>query len=789
MTHLLLSLRLAAVALLVLCDTSNGYSQSPQTVTGYVYSELGEPVQFAQVAGSGDSESYALSDESGAFSLRTDSDSLRITALLYRDTVMAVSALGNTKRVALRPINLRTAYVTAQRGVGAAHAYRMAPAQLSSIPALGGEVDVYRSVHALPGVSGQSEGTATVGIRGAEPSQTLVLLDGAPLFAPAVFFGYQGGIHYATVRDVVVYTGGYPVEMGGRIGGVMEVNTRRGSGKGGHKREGGVGFPNLTFAAEGPLRNTESNSDTSGSYFFAARGTYLGAFLAISGDHFYQGDAMAKINLRRRRGYDISISLYGNLSAIGARKDTDNLEPGDLTGYSNLSLNLYASKLLPSGVSSFRFVSGQYRTFLNGDFIEAGQADEPDVYTVKQANLFTRSAATYVRTNTTGWANTKFGGELELNRYVSKVSEFINSSRERSGSSLPLHSSVTSGFGAAQVPIGSVLELDVGLRVSWLRSFADDYDASWVEPRLGVSAALNSTSSIALAYDRMSQTQLVFGSLTSGGGTFEQFLPPTNATGVPKSNQISAIYRKRSRSESRIEYNASLSVYYRSYRELSSTVVDGVVGRVDPLDIERFVTSGSGRSWGVDVFGSVAFSGLTSARVSYSLGRSLRTFPEINRGSEYPYRWERPHVLSMVASHRMSHGSAWTVSGMFTYESGYPYSYPDAAVFTGVARVPQFTLHFSEINNVRAKAHHRVDLAAEYEYYSHRGRKRLLRFSLYNAYARANPSASFVAIERDLTLTASPDGQPVVSVDGLRLSEETRSIFRAVPGVQYTFEF
>lgn len=63
----------------------------------------------------------------------------------------------------------------------------LSPRQLSSLPSIG-EVDVFRTLQLLPGISGVSDGSSGLYVRGGTPGQNLVLFDGMTIYHVDHFF-------------------------------------------------------------------------------------------------------------------------------------------------------------------------------------------------------------------------------------------------------------------------------------------------------------------------------------------------------------------------------------------------------------------------------------------------------------------------------------------------------------------------------------------------------------------------------------------------------------------------
>jgi TonB dependent receptor-like, beta-barrel/TonB-dependent Receptor Plug Domain len=87
--------------------------------------------------------------------------------------------------------------------------------------------DALRAVARLPGTSA-SDFTAKVNVRGGEADETLVRFDGLRLYEPFHLKDFQSlvsAIDPRVVRDIDVYTGGFPAAFGDRMSSVFDVAT------------------------------------------------------------------------------------------------------------------------------------------------------------------------------------------------------------------------------------------------------------------------------------------------------------------------------------------------------------------------------------------------------------------------------------------------------------------------------------------------------------------------------------------------------------------------------------
>ena len=106
----------------------------------------------------------------------------------------------------------------------------VAPRQLNFLPNLG-EVDIFRSLQLLPGVSGSGDGSSGLYIRGGTPDQNMILLDGMSIYQVDHFFGMFSAFNADAIKDVQLWKGGFPAKYGGRLSSVIELTGRSGDKK------------------------------------------------------------------------------------------------------------------------------------------------------------------------------------------------------------------------------------------------------------------------------------------------------------------------------------------------------------------------------------------------------------------------------------------------------------------------------------------------------------------------------------------------------------------------------
>ena len=98
------------------------------------------------------------------------------------------------------------------------------PSRIGPLPGQA-EPDVLSTIQFLPGIS-SSDGTASgISIRGGTPDQNLILWEDIPIYHSAHYFGMISAFNPYIINKVAVYRGGFDVEYGGRISGVVDMKS------------------------------------------------------------------------------------------------------------------------------------------------------------------------------------------------------------------------------------------------------------------------------------------------------------------------------------------------------------------------------------------------------------------------------------------------------------------------------------------------------------------------------------------------------------------------------------
>ena len=199
------------------------------TLTGVVRdSATGEVLPNARV-GVLSSPRVVITNADGRFTLLgvpATAQQLRVQYIGYRTVTIPVRADSAPRLIEVR-LAKAVVRLSAQRASGRADetpttvaigreagVQAISTALVEAMPAVG-ESDVFRTLQMLPSVAGAGNGSASLSVRGGNPDQNLVLLDGINVYYVDHFFGLFSAFNTDALKDIQLYAGGYPARYGG----------------------------------------------------------------------------------------------------------------------------------------------------------------------------------------------------------------------------------------------------------------------------------------------------------------------------------------------------------------------------------------------------------------------------------------------------------------------------------------------------------------------------------------------------------------------------------------------
>ena len=662
---------------------------------------------------------------------------------------------------------------------------------ISTNPAVLGEVDIVKSIQMLPGVGTVGEGAPGFNVRGGNIDQNLVLIDGTPIFNTSHLFGFYSIMNAESIDEFTLYKGSMPASFGGRTASVLDIRMREGSTKE-FDLKGGIGPISQRLSVEAPIFSDKA------SFLFTARNSGVDWILRQIQD----------VDIKNSRGsfYDFSGKIFYRLSnrdriSVSGYFSNDEFQFAGETQYNyenkigtanwlhvfgdNLNINLYAGysdyqydiRELDPAISNFQG-SNDAAQLLSGITYSGGGLD-----------------LQYV----TPGSEVSWGGRIE-NYRVNPGERIPGPGSSVSPKTLESEEAVVlSGYAEGQYVLNDQVAFSAGIRYNYFRNlgpsqivryfpgeprevttisdtlFVDNNsnaaEYAGFEPRASFKYSLNTTSSIKLSYQKTRQYLHLLSNTVSTDPfaiwrTANRYLRPLSA------DQLSLGYFRNFKNNT---VETSVEVYYRNtnnaleYKDGAELVMSEIPeselieAQEQAYGLELLVKKRSGR-----------LNGWIGYTFSRARRRTITEFPreEINFGSYYPANFDRPHEISIVGNFTAS--KRWQFSGNFVFNSGRPTSFPTARYEVGQG---VDVIDFSERNDFRIPNYHRLDVSLTLEPGHKRKRKweGSWTFSIYNLYGRQNAYSIFFG-RREVT-------DPPLTPYRLAI------LARPLPSFSYNFKF
>jgi hypothetical protein len=645
--------------------------------------------------------------------------------------------------------------------------------QIAKVPVLFGEKDVIKTLTLLPGIKSAGEGSSGFSVRGGAVDQNLILLDEAPVYNASHLLGFFSTFNSDAIKDLTVFKGGMPAQYGGRLSSVVDIKMKDGNNQKLHG-SGGIGLIASRLAVEGPIVKDK------GSFLITGRRTYADVFLKLSKNentknsslYFYDVNAKANYALNDRNR--LYFSAYLGRDALGLA-NTFGQYYGNQTATLRLN-HLFSDRVFSN--TSLIYSKYDYEIDITANAQNFKIISKIQDLNLKQDFEFTPSTTQTVRFGAQAIYHTITPGYV-----VADASASVNSTADRTNYSLE-----TAAYASHEWQATPRLNFTTGLRLSGFSLLGpgtySSYDAAGtvltatpydkkgeflktyvrLEPRFSASFQVNEASSLKAGYARNVQNLHLLSNSSTALPT-DLYVPTTFNVKPETSDQVSAgYYRTLGKDKT---YSLVVETYYKALQN-QIDYRDGTQLRGN-FDVEASLLYGTGRAYGIEFLVRKDVGRLTGW-LGYTLSKSQRQFAEINGGSWFNARQDRPHDLSVVAIYQLN--SKWSFSGTFLASTGNAATFPVGKyVVAG-----QVVSRYGERNADRQPGYRRLDLGATYEKPGQEGHRfhSSWSFSIYNALGRENPYS--------IRFEADPN-------DATRTQAVQTALFRMVPSATYNFSF
>jgi len=770
-----------------------GYSQKI-SVSGYVKDAASGEIIAGATVTTDDRLNYAISNSYGYYilTLNHSEDSVRIQASFVGFSPISYSVIPNRNLkvdFALRSSNiLDEVTVTAEKTATYEKRKEMSVAtvpisKVTAMPSLGGESDLLKSLQLMPGIQSGNEASSGLYVRGGSPDQNLMVIDDAPVYYVNHLGGFVSTFNSDAINSMKLVKGGFPAHYGSRLSSVVDVKMKEGNMKEFHG-SGMIGMIASKIMLEGPVKK-----DTT-SYMLSIRRfmydlitrplTKLTSENGTSAGYYFY-DLNAKINHVISSRDRLYLSFYSGADKILSRKKTTTdlnkmiLEWGNILGSFRWN-HLYSDRLF----SNLTLYSTRYR--LANDY----------TYTFTRNNLKEKTLLGYwsgivdlsIKADFDYYINQnykmKYGGTAifhHFNPNTTSYKSFENSAAvDTSFGSIKQNGFEHAVYLENEISIGSRLFSNFGLRVTNYQTPNRNYAS--IEPRFLTTFLIGENTLLKASYSQLNQ----YIHLLTGSGPNMQ-----NDIWVPVTDAIKPSFSKQfafglERTFSNGMYDISLEGYYKTMNDLI-TFKDGVATISSASDWQTLVeTNGTGKSYGME-FLLQKIKGPITGWIAYTYSKTTRQFDNKNNGKPYPFKYDRPHDISIVYLHRIK--SNIQLSATWVYGTGYPFTLAAGKYLMpgGPGNAFNYTGQvYNDLNSYRMRDYHKLDVGVNFHKTVKLG-ERTWSINIYNLYNRQNPYYYFLETEVQYDQT----GREIPESKKTLLKQQ--SYFPIIPSFSYSLKF
>ena len=765
---------------LLLLGAYLGAQSGPKTYAGYVYSqEAKEPVVGAQLSLLPYGQATAT-DIDGYFQLVLPDDTrtvaVRVQAFGFtNDTFRLEQATNN--RLFLQPYTIETVEVRSPGVVATRTPGTLQPvlSELRNIPMLLGEPDILKSLTIYPGISGGIEGTAGLHVRGGSPDQNLMLLDDVTIYNSGHIFGFLSVFNSDVLNSVTLHRDYVPARYSSRISSIVDVSTRDGRADE-RSTKLSLGLINSNLSSEGPLgpQGSKITYTVGARLAHSAVPSLLISTATGGGTSLFAGmyDVNAKVTRRWDSGAKLSLGTYfGDDFIVTSDQSTSG-------GSSRFSLRYGNRNVYLRGVSPLGS-----RWFLKGTASLAGYQSR--LLTSERLNGQTNLGATTQSLLNEAKIRQELSTALRKGTFAVGLALSSTTIRplqidfpEVEDTQRPVFSNFVTRRGEAFVDFSHEVVPRVvgfaGINVNTFGLRGEKASPAYFEPRAGLTYSPSEAFSVSASLTRLYQP-LHYTTTVAPGFIYDVWIPASNSR-PPSASTNYSLGTNWTSSGDDLSHQITLGGFYRQLSQLVTTRNAGL----NPIGFtgegqffDELITGGTGRAYGFESKYDYQ-DGRNTWTVAYTYSRSLRSFPDLNLGSEFRYRFDRPHDLAVNYQRKLN--ERWNVSSTFVWQSGVLASVPTDYILDATGSL---TPLFTEYNNLRLPHYHRLDLMFSKSIQTKRSRQARLDLGLYNVYARRNTSliTTRQGFERETFFG------PVVAQ---RLFFLRGAVFQVIPTVNYT---
>ncbi|WP_188112231.1 TonB-dependent receptor plug domain-containing protein [Aquimarina sp. RZ0] len=665
----------------------------PITITGTVINLYsGEVLSGVLVT---DLDSSVITDSKGVFRIQTKTfRTLEFYRSGFKNTIVSVDSVNKNHSIQismteqteiLDEVVLIHDYLTFGVDKNRDGSIEISPQTMKLIPGLI-EPDVMEAIQLLPGINSSSEGVNTINIRGSTFDQNLILWDGIKIYTKGHFFDKISPFNPNLVDKATIYRNGTSSKYGGRIGGIIDINTKdeiinNVSGNAGINlthADANINLPirkkiEITLAGRHSLENFISDKKNE----ILKTNVLSNSFNRLDNNLFltnkityYDFSPSIKWNISKNNSLKISGIYLNNSLQVTSNFPSESFSTIEVLDQLNKGTSIGWNSKLHTKLLSFLQI--QYSNHLVSEKNTRILIPDPQSDTfIEPSTIFRTSelidiSGVYNMTYTINDTSKILGGYEQTHNKINNDKIQLESSSEEGS----LHKLNTQSLYSEYIYNNRAYGYRIGIRANYY----SDINKPFLEPRLYGFAKLTKALSVNLAAEIKSQairqeledTQLEIDlDALNGDSWLIAGLSKVNQNAIPllTSNQVGAgvVYKRK-----------DLSIDIESYYKKSKGVIT-ILYLPDEND-DELILGGNSSAYGVDIFIKQKINKYRTW-LGYSWSENILEFP-IDQRKRFRSKTNHKHIINWshtIDFKNLQLGISWN------YRSGNVYSIPSDA--------------------------------------------------------------------------------------------------------------
>ena len=781
-------------------QTDNSREQVPSamkhTISGYLKDKASGEVLIGANIYIRDTHLGTTTNAYGFYSLTLPANSYQMvfSYIGYKDFLMKINLEKDeeatiemeTSSLAIKEVVIQSKNKQEETRNSSLGEFQFSSKTLSQIPGFAGDLDIIKSLQAVPGIKSYGDGSSLFYVRGGNSDQNLILIDEAPIYNPSHLFGFFSVLAPDAINEMTVYKGDFPSKYGGRLSSVIDIKARNGN----LKRfgfSGNIGPYASEITLEGPIIKDKSSFIVSGRMSTLNWLNDLNTSLKSFDILFY--DVNAKVNFKLNTNNRFYLTFFYGYDHFGQTNEssypTSGMSWNNMAGTFRWN-HTFSNKLFSN--TTICYSRYQYYLYIDNE--------QKDVWNSAISGLTFKTDFTWYLNP----KNTIHEG-VEITDHNSNPGNVSLPDNQTDPAAYPIakyHSMEYDFYLGNDMSIGKRITIGYGIRLPVWQDLGpttvyhfDGYhnliDSSRVsnlstyssfispEPRINFRYMLNDRSSLKASYNRTTQFLQVLSSSVSPFTSLEVWAPCGPNIKPQKSDQVSLGYYSQ---VFRTKLNFSAEIFYNifhdhiDYKDHANLLFNHL--------LEGEIRNGKARSYGIELILRKTENNFTGW-IGYTYSRTFVQTPEVNNGKEYPAFYDRPHNVCIYLSYTA--GKHWAFSANWLYMTGGAITTPVGFFYNNGYSIPIY----GDRNNDRLPDYHRLDLSVKWTLSKPEQRyQHALILTLYNAYGRLNPfSVNFNKIQDgngNIVVPSNLDGE-------YKLIPTTISVAGMIPSLNYQFKF